>query len=61
MPCHFIGKIRHTAEQKVKGREVHSTLLVEGTGKSQDKAHDEDKGKKSKVGILGVQRLARGL
>ena len=40
---------------------MHSTLLVEGTGKSQDKAHDEDKGKKSKVGILGVQRLARGL
>ena len=50
------------AEQKVKGREMHAPLLVEGTVKSlQDKAQDKDKGKKSKAFILGHQRLAWGL
>ena len=41
---------------------MHSPPLVEGTVKSpQDKAHDEDKSKKSEAFILGVQRLAWGL
>lgn len=61
MPCRFIGKIRHTAEQKVKGRGVHSTLVVEGTGKSQDKARDKDKGKKKiKSGCLGSSEAGEG-